>query len=396
MNALPNNSLRSVLTLLFTAASLFIFLFAISCFSQPAFAQDSHLAVGMPSKQDATNRDSQNKYTTVASIDLNRTTAVIKNDKALKLKATLIPADAMLPLEDSSITWKVSNPKIARISEDGTVQGKKTGTVTVTATAKNGVKATAKIKVVIDRFQMATNIPVITYHRNTSDSAKRKHYRNNELAESKSQFQKEMQWLKRNGYHTISTSEFADWRLEGAFLPKKSVLITIDDGFYETYYFAYPILRKYNLKAAVFIIGNKTKKRTAKFNSHSQRNHYMGRDTIRKVTEAYPNLEFQSHTYNMHRKINGKGVVTYLSRKCIDADFRKNKRYGFTAFAYPFGHTSANIIASLSHNPDMRIAFGYRISCPATRTSPRYNIPRFKVGGNTSFEEFQRIVRTAR
>lgn len=396
MKVLLNHSQRNTLVLFCTIASLFILLLGTCYFSQPAFAQGASLTTGTPSAQNAADQNTQDGYTTVAAIKLNKTSAVIKNNGKLKLKATLVPADASLPLEDKSVTWTISKPKIARISENGVVQGKKSGTAVVTATASNGVKATAKIKVIVNKNQMATKIPVLTYHRITTDNAKRRYYRNKSLAMAESKFEQEMRWLKRNGYHTISTSEFADWRLEGAFLPKKSVLITIDDGFYETYHVAYPILRKYNLKATVFIIGSKTKKRTAKFNDRVWWDRFMGRDTIREVTEEYPNIEFQSHTYNMHHKVKGRGVVTRWSRKRIDADFKKNERYGFTAFAYPFGHTSANVIASLNDNPDIRIAFGYLMYQPATRKSPRYNIPRFKISGFTSLSKFQQIVRTAR
>ena len=342
-----------------------------------------------------TEKTSKKAYTTVAEVKLNKTKGTIKNNGVLKLKATLVPVDETLPIKDETVTWSVSKPKVARVSDNGVVQGKKSGTVKVTATASNGVKATIKVKVTVNKKKMAKKIPVLTYHRICSDKAKSNVYNDTNLAISASLFKRQMQWLKSNGYHTISTEEFADWRLEGAFLPKKSVLITIDDGFYETYHVALPILRKYNQKATSFVIGAYTPKKTAKYDWTVSWNRYVGLDVIKKVRAEYPNLEFQSHTYNMHHRSDGLGVAKSWSYSKIKNDFAKNEKFGFTSIAYPFGHTSSNLLSVVRDNPDIRIGFGYMMDYPATRSSARYNIPRFKVFGDGGLDGFKSIVRTA-
>lgn len=377
---------------------VFAFAFALLAGTAPvvqrAYAQDGQLAAATTVGTSAVQAQDAS-YTTVAQVKLNKTTGKIKNNGTLKLKATLVPADASLPIKDKTVIWKVSKPKVASVSANGVVKGKKTGTVKVTATASNGVKATATIKVVVNKKKMAKRIPVLTYHRICSDYAKNHIYYGTNLAISASLFQRQMRWLKSNGYHTVSTSEFADWRIDGAFLPKKSVLITIDDGFYETYHVAYPILKKYNLKATSFIVGSRVSKKTKAYNSSVSWDRYVGWDVIKKIRAKYPNLEFQSHTYNMHQRSGGVGVAKTWSRKKIDADFAKNKKFEFTAIAYPFGHTSKNLLASTRENASIRIGFGYMMYHAATRTSPRYNIPRFKVFGDGGLDGFISIVRTA-
>ena len=333
----------------------------------------------------------------VAQVKLNKKTVKIKNNGTVQLKATLVPDTAGKAIEDTSITWSISKPKVARISQDGTVQGKKTGTATVTATASNGVKATAKVKVKVNKRKMATRVPVMTYHRICSNIAKSRVYGGTNLAISASKFKAQMKWLKKHGYHTISTAEFKDWRVEGAFLPKKSVLLTVDDGFYETYHVALPILKKYNQKATLFVIGSKVGKKTKKYNPLHRGDRFVGWDVIKKVREEYPNLEFQSHTYDMHhRNGSGNGVATSWSRKKIDKDFEKNEKFGFTAIAYPFGHASGRFLAATRAYKPIGIGFGYMMDWPASRTSPRYNIPRFKVFGDRGLGDFVGNVRTAR
>ena len=336
-------------------------------------------------------------YAQVAQVKLDKKSAKIKNGDTVQFTATLVPDVAGAQIKDDSITWTISKPKIARISQDGVVQGKKSGTATVTATASNGVKATAKVKVKINKSKMATRIPVLTYHRICSNIAKHRVYGGTNLAISASKFKSQMKWLKNHGYHTISTAEFKDWRVEGAFVPKKSVLLTVDDGFYETYHVALPILKKYNQKATLFVVGSKVKKKTKKYNPLHRGDRYVGWDVIKKVRKEYPNLEFQSHTYNMHhRNGSGNGVATSWSRKKIDKDFAKNEKFGFTAIAYPFGHASGKLLASVRAYKPIGIGFGYMMDWPASRTSPRYNIPRFKVFGDRGLGDFVSDVKTAR
>ena len=67
----------------------------------------------------------------------------VKVGKALQLSAKLTPSNST-----DSVTWKSSNKKIARVSKTGKVTGIKPGTVTITATASSGKKASVKLKVV--------------------------------------------------------------------------------------------------------------------------------------------------------------------------------------------------------------------------------------------------------
>ena len=339
----------------------------------------------------------ESAYAEVAQVKLNKSSVKIRNAATAKFVATLVPDTAGKKIEDSSITWSVSNPKIARVSKDGVVQGKKSGTTKVIAKASNGKSASAKVRVVINKSKMARKIPVLTYHRVASNIAKSRVYGNTNLAISASKFKAQMKWLKKHGYTTVSTTEFKEWRVEGAFLPKKSVLITFDDGFYEIYHVALPILKKYGQKATLFCIGSKIGKKTKKYNPLHRGDRFVGLDVIEKVREEYPNLEFQSHTYNMHhRNGSGNGVATSWSRKKIDRDFAKNEKFEFTAIAYPFGHTSSSLFKSARASKSIGIGFGYMMDWPATRTSPRYNIPRFKVFGDRGLGDFTSIVRTAR
>ncbi len=82
----------------------------------------------------------------VTKITLNKTSATIKKKKTVQLSVEkYAPSNSTT----KGVTWSSSNSKIAKVSSSGKVTGVKKGTVTITATAKDGskVKATCKIKV---------------------------------------------------------------------------------------------------------------------------------------------------------------------------------------------------------------------------------------------------------
>ena len=62
-----------------------------------------------------------------------------------------------------------------------------------------------------------------------------------------------MDYLARNGYHVIPLSDLAGFLERGEPVPRKSVVLTIDDGYRSTYEVAFPILRKYGFQATVFL-----------------------------------------------------------------------------------------------------------------------------------------------
>jgi peptidoglycan/xylan/chitin deacetylase (PgdA/CDA1 family) len=94
-----------------------------------------------------------------------------------------------------------------------------------------------------DGFQ---TIPILTYHRFAEDCS-------SPLCMPSSTFERQMRYLKENGYHVITAEELSAFLEYRRGLPQKSVLITMDDGYRSVYNIAYPILQKYGYKATVFI-----------------------------------------------------------------------------------------------------------------------------------------------
>lgn len=67
-------------------------------------------------------------------------------------------------------------------------------------------------------------------------------------------FEAQMRLVRDNGYRTLSLDEVYDF-VKGGIKPKgKCVAVTFDDGYLDNYKHAFPVLKKYGIKAAIFLV----------------------------------------------------------------------------------------------------------------------------------------------
>jgi peptidoglycan/xylan/chitin deacetylase (PgdA/CDA1 family) len=90
--------------------------------------------------------------------------------------------------------------------------------------------------------------PILLYHRVVEGQE------NNRYAVSPEAFETQMRYLAENGYTTITPAYLARVILTGGQLPARPVVITFDDGYEDTYTRAFPVMEKYGLKGAVYIV----------------------------------------------------------------------------------------------------------------------------------------------
>ncbi len=249
-----------------------------------------------------------------------------------------------------------------------------------------------KSPVISYKGKNATRIPVLCYHRLCSPSEKRKHRGSfSSLFMSETKFRQEMKWLHDHHYTTLSMKEFYLWHQGKIKVPRKSVVITFDDGMYSIIKYGLPILEKYDMKATMFMIGkavpNKTNKRPTRYGTY----HTTGRDVIDYVSKKYPDFEFQSHTWGLHvRTGSGAGYAKTKSYNYQKKDFEKMyKKFGYEYLAYPFGHYTSRTIRAAKKG-HIKMAFTYGSNTWATRSQGRYTIRRIKADGDESLSRFTR------
>lgn len=184
-------------------------------------------------------------------------------------------------------------------------------------------------------------IPVLVYHhltRNPAESDANTMY----VVE----FSRQIDWLYKSGYQSITTTELEDW-LEGRIqLPAKSVLITFDDGYTSVYDLAWPILRAYGFKATVFVVSSQ----------FGQTPGWLPHLTATQMNEMHRSglIEIQEHSFDGHYEVDEQPVLTLWSPPEIGEDLAAGldsfKEAGLPrphAFAYPYGAWTPAVVEEL-------------------------------------------------
>jgi len=245
-----------------------------------------------------------------------------------------------------------------------------------------------EVEETLDPEDAAEMIPVLAYH-------KIKPYDKNDEATTlemfDTTFKEQMDYLKKKGFTTLTLDEFYQWYTGEIEVPKKSVVITLDDGYYGTYYYAYPIIKENGQAATVFTIGHLINEKTDELDPDATQDHYVGYDVIEEARSEYPKYTYESHTFNMHKKIDGKHPVDVFSKDEMVEDIKSNEKYGFTYLAYPWGDYNKKMKAALEEN-GYKMAFAYRPFVYATRNDDKYAINRIRISGKCSMRDFKKIV----
>jgi peptidoglycan/xylan/chitin deacetylase (PgdA/CDA1 family) len=156
------------------------------------------------------------------------------------------------------------------------------------------------------------------------------------------------------GYTAVSFNQLIDYVEKGIDLPEKSVVITFDDGYLSNYTIAYPILKKYNMKATIFVIGAFVGTDTYKDTDYKTFPYFSYAQAQEMVSSGL--ISIQSHTYDMHQtswlekgkvrknvlQLSGENRDNYIATFC--ADFQKSKtaiesaiQKEVNVFSYPSG-----------------------------------------------------------
>ena len=219
-------------------------------------------------------------------------------------------------------------------------------------------------------------IPVLMYHWFYDDTKGEKPgERNSHNYIAKSEFEKQMKYLKDNNYYFPTWQELIDYIDNKIDLPKKSVILTDDDCLQSFFDVALPVFQKYEVPFTSFCI---TKR------SNWQK--YVGE----------PYLEFESHTNALHNRIckgSWDGAVMCKDYNTIRDDLKLSieKVKNTYSFAYPFGHYNDNTIKALKE-VGIKLAFTIKDG-KVKRGANKYKLPRVRISRGTSIETYKRLVK---
>lgn len=233
-------------------------------------------------------------------------------------------------------------------------------------------------------FGTEQKVAVLTYH-NFATPEERKNFQSDAgMITDTKHFEEQMKFLKDNHFKTLTMEEFKCWKEHKCRIPRRSVLITMDDGFLSNAVYAFPILEKYNLNASVFYNGAFLSQVDKKWTGNIY--DFLSLNQIKMLKEEYPNVKFYSHSYDLHHE----GSLDQMNEKQINQDFehfeqQEKDKY----FAYPFGKYNNKIIHVLKRR-DYKLAFtfGPDNHRKATQKDDDYLIPRLNTSGNIDLNKF--------
>jgi peptidoglycan/xylan/chitin deacetylase (PgdA/CDA1 family) len=178
-------------------------------------------------------------------------------------------------------------------------------------------------------------IPILSYHRFGPRAA--------QLTVTPGAFEAQMAYLARNGYSVVPLARLPAFLQGKEPLPRKTVVLTIDDGYRSTYDVAYPILARYGFPATLFLYSD-----------------FIGApDAVTwaqmKEMQASGVIDVQPHSKthaNLALKLAGESDAQYRDRlrREIDAPVGAIlNRLGAASltFAYPYGDVNDAVIEQL-------------------------------------------------
>lgn len=116
---------------------------------------------------------------------------------------------------------------------------------------------------------------------------------------SPSQLEQDFKRITDCGYTAVTSEEVINYVDGKGSLPSKPILITFDDGHYNNMYYALPLLKKYNLKAILNVIGRFSNYSTTSGDIDNPNYSHVTWDEIAELSNGGI-MEIGNHTYNMH------------------------------------------------------------------------------------------------
>lgn len=233
-------------------------------------------------------------------------------------------------------------------------------------------------------YKKKKEIPILMYHRvvkNESEAGKHGIY------VTTRQFEMHMQYLKKNGYKTITFEEMNLY--QNCEDRHKNVILTFDDGYEDNYTNMFPILKKYDFKAVIFILAGM---RTNAWDAGSNEEPLVKLLNDWQISEMVDyGIQFGSHGMN-HRKLTDLNYNELydeiaLSKKLIEEKVGK----AINTFCYPYGDVNEkvkNIVKDSGYEYGVATDSG-----PLAIHEDKYQIRRIAIFPNTTRMRFGRKVR---
>ena len=239
-------------------------------------------------------------------------------------------------------------------------------------------------------------VPILTYHRIVDESDLSSRHmidgKMNQMIVTKVEFEKQIAFLKEEGFTSLTLPELHEFLVNKQEIPKRSVVITFDDGYKDNVTEAYPILKKYGFQAASFLIAGMITAEDRPFTPE-----YVQYASTKELASACTVFSYYSHTFDFHHRKGSsmedeKSFLITEDADAIKKDLAKSigvLKGESLAFAYPYGEYSPKSIRILK---DLGIAMAFTTEeRDASQADHLYELPRHSVFHDTTMTKFRSI-----
>lgn len=211
--------------------------------------------------------------------------------------------------------------------------------------------------------QVVFDIPIFAYHRFGDER-----YPSTNISDGV--FEQQLKYLKENNFKVLTLGEAINLWEAGNEFPEKAVILSIDDGYLSFYTHGWPLLKKYNFHASIFI-------QTETVGGGD----FMSWNQIREIQKA--GIEIGNHSAAHSYFVNlpkDKRKKVFLKDLLASQEQFKN-RLGFVPehYAYPYGESTKGMEEILRQ--EGVIAATVQQSGVFSESSDPFAIPRFPMGG---------------
>jgi peptidoglycan/xylan/chitin deacetylase (PgdA/CDA1 family) len=187
-------------------------------------------------------------------------------------------------------------------------------------------------------------LPIVMYHSVLKDTDLSGKY-----VITPSTLENDIIFLQKRGFSFVSVKELTDYTTLDTPLPEKPIMLTFDDGCYNSLGYVKPILDKYNAKAVISVVGSYTDEYTESNIANMTYGYLRWCDV--NTLAADENIDIGNHSYSFHsnnkgrngsKRIKGESSDEYKKLFTDDTSlaqekFLSNIGSAPIVYTYPFG-----------------------------------------------------------
>ena len=252
------------------------------------------------------------------------------------------------------------------------VHGRSSRGVPMVGTNSWTFSTTAASPIVLAPGPLAIRVPILMYHyiRVNPDAHDRMGFA---LSVTPADFEAQMSWLARNGYHPITTNDLYSYLSGGRGLPGRPVILTFDDGYADFYNTALPILRSHDFTAVAYVVSG-----------FVGRPGYMSAGQVVAADRA--GIEIGSHTVDHANLARQSGAGVRYEVSASKQALERLVGHPVYSFCYPYGgfnSSAAWAVQSAGYRDATTTKFGF-----VETIAGRYVWGRVRISGGEGLGDF--------